>query len=74
MGPLSPFLEATMKKERQRIDFYVPFDLYAQFRAMFPFKGEMTRFLQYATEEAVKTREGVVKTTVSQLVEKARRG
>jgi len=61
-------------KERQRIDFYVPMDLYVQFKRMFLMHGEMTRYLQNCVEEAVKTREAKNETTVSELVDKTRRG
>jgi hypothetical protein len=60
-------------KEQFKVEFRIPLEMYQALKKMFFFRGEITKFLTLCVQEALRTRERRVTTTISELVEKARK-
>jgi hypothetical protein len=60
-------------KEQFKVEFRIPLEMYQELKKMFFFRGEITKFLTLCVQEALRTRERRVTTTISELVEKARK-
>ena len=60
-------------REQFKVEFRVPIEMYQELKRLFYFRGEITKFLTLCVQEAIKTRDRKVTTTISELVEKARK-